>query len=458
MRNSKSKIRVFVLIMLLLVAGTVMAWLMVTSQPISNPYFFEKGITEQEYEGYIYPLSSKEIRENVTLKITRLEEFRDGELYALELKQLDVTDTEDMISMGRQYLGYFYVKDSQIYRLPVKDYAGYTEEQTQSIIKAIREDEKSFLNMCHIACSEEVVEDAVDDQGYHSGIKADRNQRIYYFYNEDTSGTKDYEKIVWEKGKGIVYYQRGAGNMLMHIEFGVDLEDWLENQQEQDISTSEEMYPYEVEQKTCSFSIDQGQEYQIPYVRVSGLQDTELQWKINHTLWENACWIFDCAELTTHLYCLFDGSNAMQITGIYKYENYLSVVYEGAYEQSIEGHIAYAIVVDMLTGKRVLMSDMVAEPNELKELLLHYFDEDTRIMRLFITENIADNILFFGSLTETETVNNYISSNDGSVSSVSCLFDAASFYMTEEAFVVLPGAICYEPLYFEWEEMEGIVK
>lgn len=301
MRNSK--IKIFVLVALLLVAGIVMVWLMVTSQPISNPYFFEKGITGQEYEGYIYPLSSKEIRENVALKIARLEEFRDSELYALELKQLDVTDTEDMISMGRQYLGYFYVKDSQIYRLPVKDYAGFTEEQTQSIIKVIREDEKSFLDMCHIVCSEGEIDDAVDDQGYHSGIKADGNQRIYYFYNEDTSGTKDYEKIVWEKGKGIVYYQRGAGNMLMHIEFGVDLEEWLrnkpENQQKQDISVSEEMCPYEVEQKIFSFSIDQGQEYQIPYVRVSGLQDAELQWKINHTLWENACWIFDCAELTT---------------------------------------------------------------------------------------------------------------------------------------------------------------
>ena len=107
-------------------------------------YFFEKGIAEQEYEGYIYPLSSREIREKVTLKITELEQFQSGELYALELEQLEVTDTEDMISMGRQYLGYFYVKDSQIYRLPVKDYSGFTEEQTQNTVKAIRNDEKSF--------------------------------------------------------------------------------------------------------------------------------------------------------------------------------------------------------------------------------------------------------------------------------------------------------------------------
>ncbi len=220
-----------------------------------------------------------------------------------------------------------------------------------------------------------------------------------------------------------------------------------------------EMYPYEVEQKTFYFSVDQSQEYQIPYVRVSGLQDTQLQWKINHTLWENACWIFDCAELTNDLYCMFDGRGSMQITGIYQYKNYLSVVYEGMYEKSIEGHIAYAIVIDMLTGERVLMSDMVAESDGFKELLLHYFDEDTRIMRLFIFEEDADKILFLGSLTEVETVyNDNPSPIDGSVSCISYLFKAASFYMTEEAFVVLPGARCFEPLYFEWEDVEGIVK
>lgn len=241
-QNRKRKIRVSILIALLL-ACMVIVGLLARSKPSNNPYFFEKGIAEQEYEGYIYPLSSREIREKVTLKITELEQFQSGELYALELEQLEVTDTEDMISMGRQYLGYFYVKDSQIYRLPVKDYSGFTEEQTQNTVKAIRNDEKSFLDMCHIVCSEEEIVDTVDDQGYHSGIKADGNKRTYYFYHEDTSGTKDYEKIVWEKEKGIVYYQRGAGNMLMHIEFGVDLEEWLwnkpENQQKQDISVSE---------------------------------------------------------------------------------------------------------------------------------------------------------------------------------------------------------------------------
>ncbi len=219
-----------------------------------------------------------------------------------------------------------------------------------------------------------------------------------------------------------------------------------------------EMYPYEVEQKTFYFSVDQVQEYQIPYVRVSGLQDTQLQWKINHTLWENACWIFDCAELTNHLYCLFDGSNSMQITGIYQYKNYLSVLYEGVYVKSIGGHIAYAIVVDMLTGERVLMSDMVTEPDGFKELLLHYFDEDTRIIRLFIFEEDADKILFLGSLTEAETVSNGNLANDGVADSISYMFKTASFYMTEEAFVVLPGAEYHEPLYFKWEDVEGIVK
>ncbi len=37
------------------------------------------------------------------------------------------------------------------------------------------------------------------------------------------------------------------------------------------------------------------------------------------------------------------------------------------------------------------------------------------------------------------------------------LFQASSFYMSEEGFVVLPGAKYYEPLVFEWEEISKVI-
>lgn len=170
-------------------------------------------------------MSGNEIRQNVTLNIIKLESFEDSELYALELEQLDVRDSEDMMTMGRRYLGYFYVTKTNIYRIPIYDYNGFTEEQNQAIIDLIKQDEETFFEMSHIVCNVEGVEDSLDEQGYHSGVKKEGSKRIFYYYNDDMSGTKDYEEIVWEREKGIIYYKRGAGSMKMHIEFGVDLEE-----------------------------------------------------------------------------------------------------------------------------------------------------------------------------------------------------------------------------------------
>ena len=63
-------------------------------------------------------------------------------------------------------------------------------------------------------------------------------------------------------------------------------------------------YEYEIQQKTFNFSIDNGESYHIPYVQIQGCPDKRLQWKINHTLWKDACWLFDCAQLDIHIYVI----------------------------------------------------------------------------------------------------------------------------------------------------------
>ena len=166
-----------------------------------------------------------------------------------------------------------------------------------------------------------------------------------------------------------------------------------------------------------------------------------LQWNINHTLWEDACWILDCAESGGPLYDLFSGENAMQITGIYQYKHYLSVLYEGGTESRLPGKIAYAIVIDMLNGRRVLLGDLIENEDKFEDMLVHY-----------------------GHMTEKEIVINNLTSDgnnpeqdNGEIDSISYLFQASSFYMSEEGFVVLPGAKYYEPLVFEWEEISKVI-
>lgn len=188
-----------------------------------NAFFYSPNETKVAYEGYIYPLSySGEIWTDVYLNITEMERFDDGILYALELDQIDVDDPWDGIEWGRRYLGYFYVTNDSIYNWAAT-MDGFTEESNQEAIRMLREDEEAFLGARYIVCCENGTEDIVDELGYHAFVEVDGDRRIFRYYNDYYYGTKGYQLMVWEKGKGLVYYIYGEGSMRMHIEFGVDL-------------------------------------------------------------------------------------------------------------------------------------------------------------------------------------------------------------------------------------------
>ncbi len=188
---------------------------------ISNEYFFDLETTNVEYEGYIVPLSGNEIRQKVQLNISLLENFNDGDLFILKLDPLDIEDPWDQMLLQCQTLGYFYVTSDKIYRysLPYDKY--YSSEDNQKVINNLKNEPNDFLNNCDIVFTEEGSNDVLDEDNYHKYVEVNGEKRIYHFYNEDVSGTKYYEEIVWEKNKGITYYKSGSGSKKMHIEFGV---------------------------------------------------------------------------------------------------------------------------------------------------------------------------------------------------------------------------------------------
>lgn len=189
-----------------------------------NPFFYEPDESNVTYEGYIYPVSySGEIWTDVSLHITEIERFDDGILYALELDQIDVEDPWDGITWGRRYLGYFFVTEDTIYRRAA-GMDGFTAESDQEMIRMLKEDEEAFLDACSVVCCENGTEDITDELGYHAFVEADGDRRIFRYYHDYYYGTKAYQLMVWEKGKGLVYYIYGEGNMRMHIEFGENLE------------------------------------------------------------------------------------------------------------------------------------------------------------------------------------------------------------------------------------------
>lgn len=187
-----------------------------------NPFFYEMEEKKIEYEGYFYPYSYREIWQNIDLSIMELYSLKNGNLYALQLEQLEVSNPLDEIKLGRRYLGYFYVTDQIIYYMP-SSVEGYTNEKNREIIDCLQTNEKKFCDDCYIVCCESGTRDIMDENGYHSFVEVDGERRIFRYYNDYFYGSKEYLLIVWEKEKGIVYYMRGNGAMNMHVEFGVDL-------------------------------------------------------------------------------------------------------------------------------------------------------------------------------------------------------------------------------------------
>lgn len=112
-----------------------------------------------------------------------------------------------------------------------------------------------------------------------------------------------------------------------------------------------------------------------------------------------------------------------------------------------------------------MLGDIIENEDEFKNMLVHYFDGDSREVRLFIFEEDAEKIMYYSHMTEMEIeINNFTSNgnypeqNNGKIDSISYLFNASSFYMCEKGLIVLPGAQYYEPLVFEWEKILGVIQ
>ena len=174
------------------------------------------------YDGLFVLLNYEEVRQSATLNVMHLMDFEHGTLYALILNQLVVSDSWDQIPIGRENLGYFYVTKDAIYRMPY--FYELNDDETLRVIAEINEDEEVFLDKCQIVCQENAIIDMPDEDGWRQFVEVDGDKRRFRLYN-NSSGTTFYERLVWQKNKGLVYYRSGYGAMKEHISFGLNLEE-----------------------------------------------------------------------------------------------------------------------------------------------------------------------------------------------------------------------------------------
>lgn len=187
-----------------------------------NAFFFEDNQTQVICDVLINNLEGEEKTYALNLNIEKLKEFENGTLYRMELEQPEVENPIDKIGMGRSYLGYYYVTEDKVYLRPLYEYnqtRGYTEETDQTVIEGIQKDEQLFLEEeCFLVNCNEENDRIADENGWNSYVEVIGDTHIYYLYNNYTSGTKEYRKIIWQKGKGMIYYLHGAGDRKMEVE------------------------------------------------------------------------------------------------------------------------------------------------------------------------------------------------------------------------------------------------
>ena len=187
-----------------------------------NPYFFRPGQREVVYQCYHCSLNGNNIEQNIKLHITKIRELDEGILYTLELDELDEPDPYDQMGPYRRYLGYFYVTEEEIWR--VYDPGDrYTAEMTEDVVRRMEETGLEAFDKRVIVCNEPGTDSAADENGWHEYVDVEGDKRIFRLYSACIGRTTEYQRIVWEKGKGITYYINGAGSMKRHVELWQDI-------------------------------------------------------------------------------------------------------------------------------------------------------------------------------------------------------------------------------------------
>jgi len=194
---------------------------------VSNTFFFGQGILYYEFEGTFVLANSEMVFQSINLNIDLLKNFDSFDLYALYLDypETDPMDPLSIVHFDRLHLGFFGITNDTIYRLrfPAYDGVGTREEfvarQNSNIVKQFEKYNDLLFENWTIVSNDGGTEDILIDDEWHSFVEVDGDKRVYHFFSRYEGGTRFYERIVWERDRGIVHYFGGFGSMREHVEF-----------------------------------------------------------------------------------------------------------------------------------------------------------------------------------------------------------------------------------------------
>jgi hypothetical protein len=173
----------------------------------TNPFFFANNISHVSYGGYTLTDTYHDIY-NAILYITEIEIFKNGRLYELKF---DLREDDSHLLDYRDFLGYFYVQENNIYKITPYDF--------QKLLESGSLDENAIIDNSEIVCQITEFKDPLreDEKGWHHYIEVDGDTITSHGYSTLTE-TGYYERFVWERHKGLTFYLSGYGAEREHME------------------------------------------------------------------------------------------------------------------------------------------------------------------------------------------------------------------------------------------------
>lgn len=198
---------------------------------------------------------------------------------------------------------------------------------------------------------------------------------------------------------------------------------------------------YEVDIKEYIAYAETDKQFKVKYAQISGLADDTLESRINQILKSSMTeWLQEDCQWVERF----------QVYSEYKTPEYLSICYLIEWENPRNESTRVGVTIDMQTGERVYLDDVVKDIDNLKQKLVNYY-YGTEFSPSIDPEE-ADKIIHCASISEDEYFEELYHEFDQHVYSnlISYLGAKPSFYLKDNKLVITRDRYSMNDIYIDF--------
>lgn len=212
------------LYIIILVIGVIVSFILIGMINKEDKYNFSHDcspsdeLPKEKFYGEFFSSENEKTNQEVFLDIREIEEFSHGTLYSLELSQDSLNGLQEIIPKEMKYLGYFYVTENEVFFKPFEEIGENVDEYDISIISQAETNGCDFLEEWYNISTTQCTRKNTENYEEILRVEIAGNKCFFYdqVYQKNNENKEDY-LIVWEKGRGLLYYFYQTNAMEMYL-------------------------------------------------------------------------------------------------------------------------------------------------------------------------------------------------------------------------------------------------